>query len=824
MLAEAVAIGVTANNVTITATDVTFEADETVVFYDDETTPTYFADTSVTINDESITPTITTVEELKAALAVGADVTLGDNINIVGQSVEVKDSVNVTIDLNGYTITGAGQYSASGSSDIWIDTGSTLTLSGEGSVISEATEDSGYGLITVKGTLIVEEGVTIDASESNYAIMVNGGEVTLNGCTVLAEAVAIGVNEDYGTGTVTDNGAVIDAPEAVVTYKSGEVTSTTYTVTFTSTYSTPSFNSAVTDTDGTLSELPTISYSGYTFKGWYDASGNQVSTSTIFSESTTVTASWSKNSTGSSSSGSSTTYFEIELSYEGEGSVTPATTKMAKNTSKTFYFTPDEGYEISDVLVNGESIGSVESYTISSISEDHTIEVIFTEIDSEETVIGDGFTDVDGDAYYYDAVLWAVENGITSGTTDTTFSPNTTCTRAQAVTFLYRAAGEPDVSGIMTFTDVDADAYYYDAVLWAVANGITAGTTDTTFSPDAVCSRSQIVTFMYRTDSEGNRLRDEKGIALFDAVATTDWGKPETLEFWRSKWAETVNEALSRKGVIDQVDNRSYQRQGIDQIPTIHEGVAVREMEAKGIATGKGNRNRWITATNTAIRDLKGKITALLIWLKEVRETPQPPTSPSLIELLQSYYNQRNRTVWSGKAKLGNLKDFSKAINYLTEQQLHTLADLEGKVTSVSDRVDALKGTMDSKGKRVKGLDELLRYAEMYGKTLPVFEEMSSIKFKGRRETFKASHDSELRQYYMAKRKLTPYFTETGKLPLKSWRNEQDQLRQEQAQDYEAYKPLREELTQLLKVRHCTEIAQRDQPHIEPQNRDQHDR
>ncbi|WP_409967777.1 MobQ family relaxase [Bengtsoniella intestinalis] len=329
---------------------------------------------------------------------------------------------------------------------------------------------------------------------------------------------------------------------------------------------------------------------------------------------------------------------------------------------------------------------------------------------------------------------------------------------------------------------------------------------------------------VYRTDSEGNRLRDEKGIALFDAVATTDWGKPETLEFWRSKWAETVNEALSRRGAIERVDNRSYQRQGIDQIPTIHEGVAVREMEAKGTPTGKGNRNRWITATNASIRDLKGKITALLTWLKEVRETPQPPTSPSLIELLQSYYNQRNRTAWSGKAKLGNLKDFSKAINYLTEQRLHTLADLEGKVTSISDRVDTLKGAMDSKGKRVKELDELLRYAEMYGKTLPVFEEMSHIKFKGRQETFKTSHESELRQYYMAKRKLTPYFTETGKLPLKLWRNEQDQLRQEQAQDYEAYKPLREELTQLLKVRHCTEIAQRDQPHTEPQSRDQHDR
>jgi len=127
------------------------------------------------------------------------------------------------------------------------------------------------------------------------------------------------------------------------------------------------------------------------------------------------------------------------------------------------------------------------------------------------------FTDVDPNGYYYDAVLWAVRNGITTGTGNgTTFSPNMICSRAQVVTFLWRAAGSPaPVSTEMPFTDVAADAYYYDAVLWAVEKGITNGTGDgTTFSPDADCSRAQIVTFLWR--SEG--MEEAKGENVFTDV------------------------------------------------------------------------------------------------------------------------------------------------------------------------------------------------------------------------------------------------------------------------------------------------------------------
>lgn len=121
-------------------------------------------------------------------------------------------------------------------------------------------------------------------------------------------------------------------------------------------------------------------------------------------------------------------------------------------------------------------------------------------ITSESALNVSVFTDVKLNDFFRESVNWAVEKGITTGATATTFAPNDTCTRAQAVTFLWRAAGEPEASAetAVAFTDVDTEAYYYKAILWAVENGITTGTSDTTFSPNATCTRTQIVTFLYR--------------------------------------------------------------------------------------------------------------------------------------------------------------------------------------------------------------------------------------------------------------------------------------------------------------------------------------
>lgn len=124
---------------------------------------------------------------------------------------------------------------------------------------------------------------------------------------------------------------------------------------------------------------------------------------------------------------------------------------------------------------------------------------------------------------------------------------------------------------------------------------------------------------VYELDEDGNRIRDQNGEYVFSAVSTTDWGSPETLEHWRQTWAELCNAKFAEKGLDVRIDHRSYERQGVDLLPTVHEGATVRAMEKKGIRTEKGEFNRWIKATNAVIRDIKKKISLLFDWIAEAK-------------------------------------------------------------------------------------------------------------------------------------------------------------------------------------------------------------
>ena len=240
--------------------------------------------------------------------------------------------------------------------------------------------------------------------------------------------------------------------------------------------------------------------SGYTFTGWSGTGldGENNMTVTIPTGSTgnrIYTAHWRYNGSGHSYS-----YYTIKATAGAGGSISPSgNVSVREGRDQTFTITPDKGYAVSNVKIDGKSIGAVKSYTFENVSRTHTIEVIFMKANGNpQTGV---FVDVATGSYYEDAVDWAVENGITKGTDDTHFSPDGICTRAQAATFLWRAAGSPKPeTRTMPFTDVPAGSYYYDAVLWAVENGITKGTSNTTFSPNMTCSRAQIVTFLWRSE------------------------------------------------------------------------------------------------------------------------------------------------------------------------------------------------------------------------------------------------------------------------------------------------------------------------------------
>lgn len=251
--------------------------------------------------------------------------------------------------------------------------------------------------------------------------------------------------------------------------------------------------------------------------------------------------------------GSGYSYYTITATAGTDGSISPSgDVSVREGRDQTFAITPDKGYAVANVKIDGKSIGAVKSYTFENVRRTHTIEVIFMKANgTPQTGV---FVDVATGSYYEDAVDWAVENGITKGTDDTHFSPDGICTRAQAVTFLWRAAGSPKPeTRAMPFTDVPVGSYYYDAVLWAVENGITKGTSDTTFSPNMTCSRAQIVAFLWRSEKSpaagtANPFADVKSDAYYaDAVL---WAVKENITKGTTSTTFSPNAGCTRAQIV----------------------------------------------------------------------------------------------------------------------------------------------------------------------------------------------------------------------------------------------------------------------------------
>ena len=311
-----------------------------------------------------------------------------------------------------------------------------------------------------------------------------------------------------------------------------------YTINFNGNGGTPSVTS-MTTIDQKLPELPTATHSGrYSFDGWYTAAsgGTKITTAYVFSANTTAYAHWTYTGGGG---GWYYTYYTIKATAGTNGSISPSgNVSVREGRDQTFTITPDKGYAVSNVKIDGKSIGAVKSYTFENVKKSHTIEVIFMKANGNpQTGV---FVDVPEGSYYEEAVDWAVENGITTGTGNNYFTPDGICTRAQAVTFLWRVAGSPTPkTEAMPFEDVLNGSYYYEAVLWAVENGITVGTSATTFSPELTCSRAHIVTFLWRAANSpsvkmDNPFTDVAGDAYYiDAV------------LWAVKHKITVGTTLS---------------------------------------------------------------------------------------------------------------------------------------------------------------------------------------------------------------------------------------------------------------------------------------
>ena len=423
----------------------------------------------------------------------GATITNGKAPNFIGgvymtssASFEMKSgSITGNKNAKGYQNDEYLQYS----SDLWIGANANGALTainggtiGNVFVNANAWSASNPGSFTMNGGTVTNLYVEHDA---NYGATFKYNDGTIEHLYLSKEngnGQSIEVTPVKG---VIYNGGVKEQDLVTLTmkYNDGATADSTYNV-----------------ASGTTITLPTPRRSGYTFNGWYDGSKfYAVGASYTVSATVTLNASWSYISSGSSYD---PTYSVSTPSKTEHGTVTVSPKSASKGDRVTVTVKPDSGYVLETLTVtdkNGNELTLKDKgngkYTFTMPAGKVEVKATFMEDNSMLNF----FYDVPNNAYFYEAVKWAVKNGITDGVGNNLFAPEQPCTRAQIVTFLLRAAGSPEPKGAASgMSDVVSGSYYEKAVAWAIENGITTGTTTSTFSPDATCTRAQAVTFLAR--------------------------------------------------------------------------------------------------------------------------------------------------------------------------------------------------------------------------------------------------------------------------------------------------------------------------------------
>lgn len=435
---------------------------------------------------------VSDMENLKKAASIGGDLILDDITITEDYTLDMKGCTltigHITfLDAN-LTVRNASKVDAT-----------SVKLSG-GSYYCPVTGGNAEGIIT-GGSFYGP--VTVESISNGTPAYISGGTFYggISGMYMISGGTFYNGSFQEGFGLPEAGG--IESGCKVVTYKNGE-----------DVY-------AVQVVNGKASAPDTPVKSGYRFAGWYsgDAKWNF---DTPVTENLTLTAKWEKIHT----SAPSAPRYDVAVSDGAHGSVTVSPKSASKGSTVTVTVTPDKGYTLETLTVtdrNGSALNLTDKgggqYTFTMPSGPVTVTATFM----DDNTMLNFFVDVPAGAYYYDAVLWAAEGGIVTGTDAVHFSPDAFCTRAQLVTFLWRASGKPVVNYAMNFNDVDSGAYYAEAVRWAASEKIVEGTTAETFAPDAAVTRAQMVTMLYRFAKAQGMDTTQGGMAIrefddFDAV------------------------------------------------------------------------------------------------------------------------------------------------------------------------------------------------------------------------------------------------------------------------------------------------------------------
>ena len=300
----------------------------------------------------------------------------------------------------------------------------------------------------------------------------------------------------------------------------------------------------------------------------------------------------------------------------------------------------------------------------------------------------------------------------------------------------------------------------------------------------------------YDLDGHGQRIRLPSGTFKSHRVNTTDWNEQSKAEEWRAAWAGYVNRALEGKGLAERIDHRSFARQEIEQIPTIHMGVAATQMERRGICTEKGSVNREIAAQDKLLKEIKARITRLYNWSKE--QTVKPDVKRIVLEQLRQAQNAAKPTTTYGKVKA--LKESAAIFNFLMENGIASMQELYEKISAMNSDYYALRGEIVSAERQIAKLSEHLSMWEQYSKNKAVYKRLAAMKPKTQ-EKFQTAHSAELALYDAAVRYLDDLKSGGEAITPKAWRSETERLTVQKNALYQQMRAMRADIQAVEKIR-----------------------
>ena len=321
---------------------------------------------------------------------------------------------------------------------------------------------------------------------------------------------------------------------------------------------------------------------------------------------------------------------------------------------------------------------------------------------------------------------------------------------------------------------------------------------------------------VYDLDGQGQRIPDSKGGWKNHREDTTDWNQRGNAEKWRAAWAAYTNRALEAAGRPERIDHRSYKRQGVDKIPSVHMGPAASQMERRGIQTQKGNINREIAADNKLLKEIKARITRLYNWSKE--QSAQPQDQESIIDFL--FQARQDTAPTSQYARVKALKENVALFNFLQANGISSMPELYEKVSAMNSGYYDLRGKIVKAERRLSVLDERLEMWTQYQKYKSVRQKLDKVA-PAKREQFAQRHSADLALFDAAVRYLDTLKASGESITPKAWRAETAKLIAEKDADYLKMRDMREDIKAVETLKKTAERLAREG---QPQRREEQER